>query len=171
LLSINLPFKTKLEEDCEMPQYGLAIHNETFWIYLGGVGNGGSKWITWSLPFFTYEFDGHKVQKKDGSWAEHLLDFKGTDGRYTETHPYTYTLKSGEVQNRTATVFRESRKWHRKWLPFLTITRACIDIEFNDEVGERTGSWKGGTTGCNYDALKGETMEQTLRRMEKDRKF
>jgi hypothetical protein len=39
------------------------------------------------------------------------------------------------------------------------------------EVGERTGSWKGGTIGCGYTMLEGETPLQTLRRMEKERKF
>ncbi len=38
-------------------------------------------------------------------------------------------------------------------------------------VGERTGSWKGGTIGCGNDLLPGETMEQSLRRMERDRTF
>ena len=38
-------------------------------------------------------------------------------------------------------------------------------------VGERVNSWKGGTVGCSYSMLKGETPEQTLRRMEKEREF
>jgi hypothetical protein len=44
-------------------------------------------------------------------------------------------------------------------------------IEFNDEVGERTGSWKGGTLGCGYNLLPNETPLECLRRMEKERKF
>ena len=46
-----------------------------------------------------------------------------------------------------------------------------MSVNFSDEVGERSGSWKGGTLGCGYDLLKNETMEQCLRRMEKERKF
>ena len=52
-------------------------------------------------------------------------------------------------------------KWYRK----------SINVQFSDETGERTGSWKGGTIGCGYDMLPGETAEQTLRRMEKEREF
>lgn len=46
-----------------------------------------------------------------------------------------------------------------------------IDIEFSDEVGERTGSWKGGVLGCGFDMLPGERPVDALRRMELERKF
>jgi hypothetical protein len=45
------------------------------------------------------------------------------------------------------------------------------DKKITGEVGERTGSYKGGTLGCSHKMLKGETPLQTLRRMEKERKF
>lgn len=47
----------------------------------------------------------------------------------------------------------------------------AIDVQFSDEVGERTGSWKGGTIGCGYNMLPGESPLDTLRRMEAERKF
>lgn len=46
-----------------------------------------------------------------------------------------------------------------------------IDVEFNAEVGERTGSWKGGCIGCGYQMNPNETPLQALRRMEAERKF
>lgn len=182
---IYLPFRTRLEEGCDMPRYGFAIHNDTFWIYKGGDYKDGqcqNQWITWYLPFFSYEFDGHWIMDKHRVMVrmsrESLNNIDGLcsyDFRiqlaYKEIHPYTYTLKNGTVQNRTATCTIEKRKWHRKWFPFLTKESQVIDIEFNDEVGERTGSWKGGTIGCGYDMLPNETIEQTLRRMEKEREF
>ena len=30
---ICLPFKTSLPEGCDMPEYGISIHNETFWLH------------------------------------------------------------------------------------------------------------------------------------------
>jgi hypothetical protein len=87
-----------------------------------------------------------------------------------ETHDYVYTLKSGEVQHRKATINAESRTWARFWLPF-TRTRKTIDITFSDEVGERSGSWKGGCVGCSYEMKDQETPLQTLRRMEIEREF
>ena len=176
------PWRTRLSEGCNTPQYGFAIHNNTFWIYTGGkydesIGQctGNDQWITWDLPFFSWVFDGHWIQDQNHEWQlmndhDKPWDFRQTDA-YTETHPYTYVLNCGGVQNRTATCTIEKRKWHRKWFPFLTRTRQVIDITFDDEVGERSGSWKGGCTGCSYDMIEGETIEACLRRMEEKRKF
>jgi len=36
------------------------------------------------------------------------------------------------------------------WTP-ITRTAHYIDVQFSDEVGERSGSWKGGTIGCAYE--------------------
>lgn len=87
-----------------------------------------------------------------------------------ESHGYTYTLRSGEVQNRVAKVYAETRTWWRPWLPWRK-TVTSINVEFDGEVGERTGSWKGGTVGCGYPMLPGEAPVETLRRMERERVF
>ena len=168
-----------------MPQYGFAVHNDTAWVYMGGdydesIGQvQGRESRSWYLPYFSHEFDGHWVQNKAREWV--LMRRRGTDGpepwdfrkegAYLEVHPYKYTLRNGTVQERTATCSIEKRKWHRKWFPFLTRTSQVIDIEFSDEVGERTGSWKGGTIGCSYEMLPTDTIESCLRRMESERKF
>lgn len=173
---INLPFKTKIPESCDTPRYGIDVNNNTFWIHLGGKMNDweqcDSKWITWELPFFSWVFDWHKVQKPDGSWHTcKRTDFDYREKAHKETYPYTYTLNSGEVQEREATCYVEERQWHRKWLPFLRMNNRSISIDFSDEVGEGTGSWKGGTVGCNYDLNKGESIKDCLKRMESERKF
>lgn len=93
---------------------------------------------------------------------------------WSEAYPYTYVLKNGEIQERIATVKVEEREWRWKgfkWLGFPNMVRKTIAVEFNDEVGERRGSWKGGTIGCGYDLLPDETPLQCLRRMERERKF
>lgn len=175
-----LPFKTKLKEGCDLPQYGIHIHGDTFWIMIGGdydesIGQvQGKTWITWDLPFFSYEFDGHWVKDKQQRWALmknfESYEFK-KDQAYKEQHPFTYVLKNGTIQERTATCTIEKRKWHRKWFPWLTRVSEVIDVEFSDEVGERSGSWKGGTIGCSYELEPGDTIESCLRRMEKERNF
>lgn len=83
---------------------------------------------------------------------------------------YTYRLRSGEVQKRIATVKEERRLWTRPWLPYKRESR-YIDISFDNEVGERSGSWKGGVMGCNYEMLPAENAHMTLRRMERERRF
>lgn len=117
-----------------------------------------------------------EVQRPDGTWVPYVASYedKEPDGRWEAKFPYTYTLKSGEVQNRTATVYVERREWRwrwLKWLPWPCIKRKSIDVAFDGEVGEQTGSWKGGTIGCGYEMRRGEAAETTLRRMEAERNF
>jgi len=94
--------------------------------------------------------------------------------QWSETHPYRYVLRSGQVQERQATIKVREMEWRWRWftwLPFPRMIRRTIDVEFSDEVGERSGSWKGGTIGCGYDLRRNETPRECLRRMERDRKF
>jgi hypothetical protein len=58
-----------------------------------------------------------------------------------------------------------------RWCPWKKMVHTSIDVKFDGEVGERTGSWKGGTIGCSYEMLPHETPENTLRRMESEREF
>lgn len=179
---VYLPFKTKLSKGCNTPKYGFAIHGNTFWWYIGGeydnsIGQccGNDQWVTWDLPFFSYVFDGHWIEDKDRNWVLMNRPVKPWDFRethaYTETHPYRYTLRSGKTQEITATCTVEKRKWHRKWFPFLVMVKRIIDVKFSGEVGEESGSWKGGCLGCGYEFLPNETVEECLRRMERERKF
>lgn len=90
------------------------------------------------------------------------------------THPYRYVLKDGTVQDRTAEIHVEEREWRWRWLqwsPWPRILKRSICVTFSGEVGERTGSWKGGCTGCSYEMKPGETPLETLRRMERERTF
>lgn len=93
---------------------------------------------------------------------------------WRQDFPYKYTLKNGTVQERTATVSVEQREWRRKmllWTRFLSRKETSIDVRFDGEVGERSGSWKGGAIGCSYTMEPGETPHECLLRMERDRKF
>lgn len=87
-----------------------------------------------------------------------------------EKHPYAYRLRSGEVQERTATIRVETRRWTRFWIPW-KLTKKYIDVAFDKEVGERSGTWKGGVLGCSYDMLPGESAAECLGRMELERRF
>ena len=173
-----LPFKTRLSEGCILPQYGIAIHNDTFWIYTGGefdesIGQctGNDQWITWNLPFFSWKFDGHWIITEKNQWVlveNDTYKFRKSNA-LTFTYPFTYTLKSGIIQERMATCTIEKRKWHRKWFPFLTKTSEVIDIEFDDEVGERSGSWKGGVLVMSHELRDSETVWECLNRLKLER--
>lgn len=68
--TIVLPFRNKWTDECVPPQWGIAIHNNTFWIYRGGKGNmqGGNKWWTWDIPFLTKEWVRSSILLKDDTW-------------------------------------------------------------------------------------------------------
>lgn len=125
----------------------------------------------------------HTLLKPDGSvhadfthsWKELGYERRvDLQKEVSESHPYTYILNSGELQNRIATIHGEEREWRWrmcKWLPFPRKISRVIDIEFNEEVGERSGSWKGGAIGISSEWRKGETMLSALRRCELTRKL
>ncbi|SFY18451.1 hypothetical protein SAMN04244548_02990 [Paracoccus pantotrophus] len=128
-----------------------------------------SRWWDWPFRLETLSW---QYEAGDGTWR----DVRAGEDRVVmpETHPYSYTLDSGEIQEVEATIYRQRwvigrRILHRLGWP--KIRKHSIDIHFSAEVGERAGSWKGGCIGCSYDMLPGETPEQTLRRMEQQRRF
>lgn len=131
----------------------------------------------WDIPYFSKVHQRHEVRRADGSWVPFVGSWeqgKEPDGREEFRYPYAYRLRNGTMQHRNATVFVERRAWRPKWFTWTRLFENCrqsIDVWFNDEVGERTGSWKGGCLGCGYEMLPGETPEQTLRRMERERVF
>lgn len=119
----------------------------------------------------------HEVLRPDKKWVPFVGSWerdKKPDRRWTATYPYRYVLNDGREQLRTATVYVERRFWTWRclaWLPWSLKSRQSISVSFDDEVGEGTGSWKGGCVGCGYDMKPDETPEQTLRRMEWERRF
>lgn len=99
---------------------------------------------------------------------------KWKDLLHIENHPYKYKLKNGLVQTRNAEIYIAEREWRWRWFKWLKYPRKiwrAIEINFDGEVGERTGSWKGGTIGCSYEMKPGEEIIDTLKRMEKERIF
>lgn len=191
-LTLILPFRNKWTDECDPPKWGISIHHNTFWIYKGGKGNmsGGNKWWTMHMPW-NLEWVRTSTLLKDGNWfhetkKNRLIWFskESSDGKMTREKlnelmwkqelPYTYVLKNKTVQERIATISVSEMEWRWNWFKWLSLTKKIsksIDINFSDEVGERTGSWKGGCTGCSYGLLPNETPEECLRRMEKERKF
>jgi len=168
---LHLPFDTGKNNDAESPTYGVMFYHAD-----GGFPT--EIWIRgWKSFYFpwAYKFYKREVLHKDGWYTEQKGDNlwdKDVWGDKTllETHPYTYTLNSGEKQYTTAEIYEEKRTW-RNWFGLGKMMRHCIEVEFKNEMGERAGSWKGGTVGCSYQMKKGETALECLRRMESERRF
>lgn len=171
----HLDFKSRVDEHYEGYEYGFYYHDKAFVLCLGRKHK--YIYMPWNFEWFKTETE-HKGNK---IFVERKGDRLNWDTRreiekdiqYYE-YPYTYVLKDGTVQNVTARVHVKTMFWCWRWCMWLTWprkSRKYIDIDFSGEVGERAGSWKGGTVGCSYNMNPGETPEQTLRRMEKERRF
>lgn len=153
-VAVSFPWSKVVPDEgqCSGPMYGFKFFEDILWIYYGkDTGRRGDPRIAIYMPWH-WKHQEHRVTSEK------------------EVHPYRYTLRNGTVQERTATIQAEYRRWTRYWWPRVMEVRA-IDVQFSDEVGERTGSWKGGTIGCGYNMLPGESPLDTLRRMEAERKF
>jgi len=169
-INIELPFlKQRYEDVNESPRYGFKYHSKGLWWHWRL-----KNWV-FHMPW-DWDHISHMVMTPTGWSKANTDDYEPpySDNRIVESYPYTYVLSSFEIQQRTATIYQERREWRWrwfKWLPFPRMIRTSIDVSFSDEVGEKTGSWKGGTVGCGYDILPNESMLRCLRRMERDRTF
>jgi hypothetical protein len=153
-LAFSFPWRWVVPDEyqCSGPTYGFSFFMDGLHLHWGKCKGKRT--------------DPMKVIQMPWGWRHRKHEILGQP----ESHPYTYLLRSGEVQERIATIKPEKRLWLRPWLPFRRESR-YIDIEFNGEVGERSGSWKGGCIGCSFDMLAGESPLDALRRMELSRKF
>ncbi len=170
-LYIHLPYKTGKSESTGGKTYGLMFYHVDSGFPTEMWFRG---WKSFNFPW-AYKFDKKEVLMNHG-WkkeerGDNLWDKHKWEGKIKlESHPYTYTLKSGEKQEVFAEIYEEKRYWKR-WFGFHRRCDHYIEIEFSGEVGERAGSWKGGCISCSYRILKNETALECLRRMEKERKF
>ena len=135
-------------------------------------------WICWGKKYWVFNYPWsfvhykHEVFLKNQTWQKYNENLE--DQIFRLKYPYSYVLNNDEVQTTTATIYKTRREWRRKWLPFTSLFArklTSIDVSFDHQIGEGAGSWKGGVLGCGYDMKKGETMGDTLRRMEIERKF
>jgi hypothetical protein len=146
------PWVVPDEHQCSGPRYGFTFFGDGLHLHWGKAhGKRDDPWTVIAMPW-QWRHREHKILSQP------------------ETFAYSYLLRSGEMQARTATIQEETRYWTRPWLPYKRLSRS-INVEFDAEVGERSGSWKGGVLGCSYEMRPGETRRGTLRRMERERKF
>ncbi len=168
----------------EEVQYGFylypSLHDWQDTCFFFGKDRSWRWYMPWTYAWESTEHLAHdlktvivKEQKQKGKrdWFAYDKQRQEYEKNHTQVYDYTYRLKNGEVQHRKASVTIERRTWYMRWLPCKKKVITSIDINFDGEVGERSGSWKGGTIGCSYEMLPNETPEQCLRRMESEREF
>lgn len=177
VLAFSFPWSGEVPPDdgqCSGPQYGLALRDAMLWIFTGKSTSSHMAWVTVPL-LWMYRHVRHSYLNQDGSLHHDAGPNEYDAPAETKaTHEYLYVRSNGEVQRRQATINGEEREYrlhYAPWLPWPRLRYRSINVAFDDEVGERTGSWKGGTVGCGWTWRRGESQENALRRMERERRL
>ena len=93
---------------------------------------------------------------------------------YSNNYPFTYTLKSGEIQNVTVTISIkkiERRYLIFKWTKLFTVENKVMHYYFSEFVGQHNCSYVKETTGGNIEMLGNETVIECLNRMKTEKIF
>jgi hypothetical protein len=149
-LGFSFPWKWVVPDEyqCSGPTYGFSFFGDLLFIYYGkSKGTRDDPMKAFNMPWSWGVNKEHKILSEP------------------ETHDFAYMLRNGEFQKRKATIRKESRLWTRYWIPWRKYYE-YIDIQFDQEVGEKSGSWKGGVLGMSHTMLPGEEPVDTLRRLE-----
>ena len=171
----KIKYKKQLYYDCDSPSYGFYYHMKQIGI------NYGNKVKLIDTPW-AYDWVRTSQLMKDGSWEhetkgnikEFYDDKIWGNKKFEKSYPYKYIKKDGTIQETIATITVSEKEWrlkYFKWFKYIKKIDRTVDVNFKDEIGESTGSYKGGVLGVGYNMIKGETPYQTLKRMEKERKF
>ena len=172
-LIVHLPWG-KAHNECDPPRYGAYYFESALWFLKNRKVKAvhmpwSYDWHRTSLMLRDTSFE-HETRYDRKEFYKEEWKKKAWVGRYH----FTYVLKNGTVQERLATVTVEEREWRMRWFKWTKIFAKVsrdISVEFSGEIGERTGSYKGGTMGCGYQMRNNESPLSCLRRMEKERKF
>lgn len=179
---LHLPYNTGKGDEAENPSYGLNTYTNgkivtELWLVWGKKRNHID--LPWALQWFRTS-----TLLRDGNWFDEVKGKRlgwGSKGygsydwleenKHKETYLYTDNYDKSIVN---ATITVREREWRPRWFKWTNLfAKTCrdIDINFDKEVGREKGSWKGGVLSCNFEIKNGETPLQTLKRMEKERKF
>jgi len=111
----------------------------------------------------------HETLMADGSWQE---GWRPKEGQWQATDvPFFYRSRACERQDGKATLTVMRGIYRGRLLPFRRKIFTSVDVEFDCEVGNQRGSWKGGTTGCSEKLKPGETPIECFHRMMRTRNF
>jgi hypothetical protein len=171
-------------DNCMGREFGISWNSERLHLsWWDSISSGGRDpkygWKMWIWMPWNWENSGHQYMNTDMQWVnEPAWSERDKAKRLTNISPYKYKLNNGEVQERIATITVSRMQWHKRFFVRVLklnigpkFRKQYIDVNFNDEVGEKAGDYKGGCTGCSYEMKKGELPLATLRRMERERKF
>lgn len=165
-------------------EYGFSLCDGHLNILLGRQTMDSSTEQRWGcfLPWTQWRHVRHSFYGLNGEHVATLPDtgksYFGDQGRWEReraiadaTPTTSFEFDDFDGERITATTKIEEREWRFgtgwfKWLsPFLApkVSRS-LNLRFSSEVGQRKGSWKGGTVGHSIEMLPGELHEAAFKR-------
>lgn len=165
-------------------EFGFSLSDGHLNINFGRQAMDSSKDQRWGcfLPWTQWRHVRHSFYGLDGGHVATLPDigkpYLGNLKRWERereiaeaTPTVSFEFDDFDGERITATTKIEEREWHFgtgwfKWLSWFRKPRISrsLDLRFSAEVGERKGSWKGGTIGHSIEMLSGELHEAAFRR-------
>lgn len=132
-------------------------------------------WYPWDwkhIEHRTYVLEGKRIRIEDRDRYELMRDFDG--GMKDMFKDFIYTDYDGTKVRARAML--EEREWWRgqgklkylgRLLGFRKVHRS-LDLSFEQGIGQRKSSWKGGTTGAGLILSPGETVDEGVARLCRD---
>jgi hypothetical protein len=152
-------FGVEMAQSCNKHRnYGFYVYSDLH-NWSSTVFQFGTKSVTIDMPW-TYKR--HATEKLDWDMNVVLVN-------HARVFDFNYRLRSGEVQHRKASVTIERIVWRCRGWPWKKKSTVYLDVRFDKEIGEGTGTWEGGTIGVTHNVLPNETPEEAFRRLEQER--
>jgi hypothetical protein len=173
-LFISLSYNTGLYQ-AEYASYGISYINHTIAIYYGLDKHNNIKVKYIKMPWALIYIKTSILLKDELSWVdENQIGTDDKDKIYSNNYPFTYTLKSGEMQNVTVTISIkkiERRYLIFKWTKLFAVENKVMHYYFSEFAGQHNCSYVKGTTGGNIEMLENETVLECLDRMKTEKIF
>jgi hypothetical protein len=169
---LPMALKPLFPSNCEgdRSRFGFSTTNGDLHVYWGHRYK--IFWRPWNL-----RHEHTDVLASDGEWATrygHGMLAQEIPALWQQEWPFHYMTNEGEAQHVTATCTRRRTVYRRTLfgLPlWLLPVQHSLHVSFSEEVGNRRGSWKGGTVGCSIEMKPGEEPRWALRRMQATQRF
>lgn len=174
----RLPWRGKTKNDWYYGEktYGISCHDNALFFHWG------HNLKAWELPFVSYGgcirweiYSGlrehYHLNRKEDWQTYSYMDKNIKDHPAIWMYDYTDSYDGSVIPCK---IYVEEQEWRPKWLRWTkkwAHIKRCIKVDFDEEVGSRKGSWKGGCLGCGYEMLPGEDPIDCIKRMEKERQF
>ena len=178
LFSIQLILKLKFrigflsslmeDQDSELNYTGISkSKDETNLVF---YWRGKSKYIP--IPFFHYNHFGRWILNKQ----EEFISTKGmsweTEKEIEFKKEFTFmNFGSANFQQCKAVATVSKREWRLHWFPFKKKVIRSMNVDFKQELGRDSGSYKGGVMGTSIDMKEVETIDECIARFCEEKNF